>query len=62
MNAVRDYYLRHVYLFHLIDETYFLMGRMEPHEDAKVRPQRVKHLRKLLRYKRRAKGVSLSHN
>ncbi|ANY85973.1 MULTISPECIES: hypothetical protein [Pseudomonas] len=62
MNAIRDYYRRHVYLANLIDETHYLLIRMEPHEDAKVRPLRVKHLNKLLRYKRRAKGGSLSHN
>lgn len=62
MNAIRNYYRRHVYLSNLIDETHYLLTRMEPHEDAKVRPLRVKHLNKLLRYKRRAKGLSLSRN
>ena len=56
MNAIRDYYRRHVYLSNLIDETHYLLVRMEPHEDARIRPVRARHLRKLLRYKRRAKG------
>ena len=62
MNAIRDYYRRHVYLSNLIDETHYFLNRMEPHEGARVRPARLSHARKLLRYKRRAKGVSLSLN
>ncbi|MEX5364405.1 hypothetical protein [Pseudomonas guariconensis] len=62
MNAIRDYYRRHVYVSSLIDEIHYLLNRVEPHEDVKVRPVRVRHLNKLLRYKRRAKGVSLSYN
>jgi hypothetical protein len=58
MNVLRDYYRRHVYLSNLIDETHYLLVRMAPHEDARIRPVRVRHLRKLLRYKRRAKGHS----
>ena len=58
MNVIREYYRRHVYLSNLIDETHYLLARMEPQEDSKVRPSRITHLRKLLRYKRRAKGCT----
>ena len=57
MNAIRDYYRRNVYLSNLVDETCYLLNRMEPHEGARVRPARLRHLRKLFRYKRRAKGA-----
>lgn len=59
MNAIRDYYRRHLYLSNLIDEAHYLLSRMEPHEGARVRPTRLSHALKLLRYKRRAKGISL---
>lgn len=62
MNAIRDYYRRHGYLLNLIDETYYLLNRIEPHEGAKVRPVRLSHALKLFRYKRRAKGSSLSRS
>lgn len=57
MNAIRDYYRRNVYLSNLVDETCFLLSRMEPHEGARIRPARLNHLRKLFRYNRRAKGA-----
>lgn len=55
---LQDYYRRHAYLSNLIDETHYLLTRMEPQEDSKVRTSRITHLCKLLRYKRRAKGCT----
>jgi len=58
MNVIGDYYRRHAYLSNLIDETHYLLARMEPYEVVRIRPVRVGRLRKLFRYKRRAKGYS----
>jgi len=56
MSTIRDYRRRNAYLLHLIDEVHCLLTRMEPFECARVKPARVRHLSKLMRYKRRAKG------
>ena len=62
MNAYREYRRRNKYLLCMIDETHYMLTRMEPQEGSKVRPSRVAHLRKLLRYKRRAKGCTKKLN
>jgi|GEM_PF-5224703 len=58
MDVIREYYRRVVCPSNLIDKTHSLLARMEPQEDSKVRPSRVALLRKLLLYKRRAKGCT----
>jgi hypothetical protein len=45
----------------LIDEMHWQLVQAEPIEGARVRAARKKHLFKLFKYKRRAKGISLSH-
>lgn len=62
MNALRDYYRRNVYLSNLIDEMHYQLNLAEPFEGARVRGARKRHLLKLFKYKRRAKGISLSHS
>ncbi|GEM_PF-4991166 len=49
---------RHRYLLNLIDERHFLFKRWDPHaESEKVKPARLRHMLKLMRYGRKAKGV-----
>ncbi|WMN19257.1 hypothetical protein QL104_07570 [Pseudomonas piscis] len=60
MNAFNEYRCRNKYLLALIDELHYQLALAEPFEGARVRATRKKHLFKLFKYKRRAKGISLS--
>ncbi|MFJ2549522.1 hypothetical protein ACIOVF_24090 [Pseudomonas sp. NPDC087612] len=62
MNAFREYRRRNKYRLCLIDELYFQLNLAEPFEGARVRAARMRHLLKLFKYKRRAKGISLSRS
>lgn len=62
MNASREYRRRNKYRLCLNDELFDQFSRAEPFEGARVRPARKKYLFKLLKYKRRAKGMSLSRS
>lgn len=61
MNAFREYRRRNKYLLSLIDEMR-IIDRAEPFEGARIRSARKKHLLKLFKYKRRARGISLSRS
>ena len=56
MNALREYQRRNKYRLCLIDELHDQLSLAEPFEGARVRASRKKHLLKLFKYKRRAKG------
>ncbi len=62
MNDFRDYRRRNKYRLCLNDELHDQLSLAEPFEGARIRPARKRHLLKLLRYKRQAKGIGLSRS
>ncbi len=62
MDALHKYRRRNKDLQCLIDELHYRLHLAEPFEGARVRAVRKRHFLKLFKYKRRAKGVSLSHS